>query len=131
MPRGTQGQPVPERGALVIGHLYPNTFAWIIKTGPAVNREWLATSVENLSSAEVMEVYRAATTEIQRAGLDQTMYIDIRTVEGLAKATKIALRQAYANHGNDRPKGKARIRLEAIIIRHILTVAARRLRGSN
>ena len=124
MPR-QRSEPVPERGALVVGHLYPSTFAWIIKTGTAVDRAALAA---RCNAGLQIEAAAEARRMLAARNMNPAYLHDFRS---LIIATRQALiRPKGVNHGNDRPKSKHRIEAEAAIIHAILKIAAARSRGS-
>jgi hypothetical protein len=122
---------VPHDGALVIGKLFPNSFAWIIKTGPAVDRAALAAKCD-VDHDDFYVACRIAADALLRARhpVGGVELVSRQELEGLIKATGRALTTKYCNHGSAIPKGKARVTRELTIIHAILRTAAVRVRES-
>jgi hypothetical protein len=113
----------------VIGHLYPQTFGWVIKTGSAIDRAQLATACGGVRYTPRMQ--DEVLTALRARDLPTTPYASLDSISGLIKATVQGLRREKGvNHGNQHPKGKERIEAEAVVIETILRVGMRRLRES-
>jgi hypothetical protein len=120
--------PVPrptEKNAVVIGHFFPRTFAWQIKTGRLVNRPALRDAVLALDATDL----RAAVA--RAAGLAATGTFDamLNNPRKFQRITAAALAKGYANDCRDL-KGARRQAIEKMLIRAILEIAAARLRAS-
>src|SRR5262245_20602840 len=112
---------VPADGVDIAGHLYPHgLFAWIIRTGKNVDRDALCEAVGHVS---LVDVRRRALSLAAQRNLSDDMALAGK-ISTLIRATKQALRVAYAAHGNRHPKGGARIAAEALVVRATLIEAA-------
>jgi hypothetical protein len=116
----------PATGATVVGHLYPTVgFAWIVRTGSAVNRQALAAAVASLDARLVLgRAVLAVRARWPHEDYQQRpAYVTPARVRRLQRATAQALRTRYALHG-DMPKGDHRVETEAHVIATILRLGA-------
>lgn len=128
MPNGTR---VPERGAVVVAHIYPNgRFAWLIRTGPAVDRVALAGALDVVGATTV---YYKAQAAAHDRGLTEiaNIYLSSRVAARYIRLVRQAL-VAPTRRGLDgtAPKGEDRIAVEMLLIRTILEAAAAARRGN-
>jgi hypothetical protein len=138
MPRRIDGNRVEqpsERGALVIGRIYPNArFAWIIKTGAAIDRAALATVLEQDHPTPTLTDLAGRLRQMASPAADRACgpdYLTIKKVNKFLKVTARALRGAECVEGNDCPKGIQRIETEAALISVMLRWAADRIPMQN
>src|SRR5262245_31042249 len=110
-----------ERGAVVVAHFFPRTFAWQIKTGRAVNREALAAVVLGFTPADFNTV-RAKAAALANVPA-YTEWLSGNAPRKFAKITASALKKGYCNDTRD-IKGHRRIDVEKMLIRATLEHAA-------
>lgn len=125
MPNVNQVPRPGDRTAVVIGHFFPRTFAWQIKTGRLVNRPALRNAVLALSGADL------AAVAVRAAGYAAVNAYDpmLQNVRKFQRITAAALQKGYANDCRGL-KGARRQAIEKMIIRATLEIAAARLRQS-
>lgn len=120
-------QPVPPNGAIVHTRTGGTRFAWLISTGVNVDRAALADAI-GADAAFARECLFAA-----RALLGSRLPTAVATgaqIASLVKAARRALRKGAASFRITTPKSKSLLRVEAIILHAILTVAAQRRRAA-
>jgi hypothetical protein len=125
MPNVNQVPRPGDRTAVVIGHFFPRTFAWQIKTGRLVNRPALRDAVLALDATDL----RAAVARAAGLAAVNTFDSMLQNPKKFQRITAAALQKGYANDCRDL-KGARRQATEKMLIRAILEIAAARLRAS-
>lgn len=122
----------PARGAIIVAKFYPNTFAWIIRTGPEVNRDALANALETSSPIRyrIENAARSLCDARVQDGANSALITD-RMIAKKIRLVRRALRtngEKYVNDGSH-PKGKGTVTTEKLVIRAVLEYAAARVRA--
>lgn len=119
-----------ERNAVVIGHFYPRTFAWQIRTGALVDRAALADAVAALTPYDLTNAVRRASGYCSPSYPVYGPWFAGRTPQKFQRITAQALRKGYSNDNRD-IKGHARMAVEKMLIRAILELAAAHVRTAS